>query len=71
MKVMRIKELREERGWRLEALAAALGVAPSVMLQYEMEVILPKSSDLPLLAGLLGCDYNDLYAVKPYRYDTA
>ena len=70
MKIMRIKELREERGWPQEALAAALGVAPSVLLQYETEVILPKSKDLPLLAGVLDCEYNDLFAVPPYDYHT-
>ena len=61
MQFMQIKELREERGWPPEALAAAMGVAPSILEQWEREVILPASRDLPRLAALLGCEIGALY----------
>lgn len=61
VKYMQIKELREELGWRPEDLSAAMGVAPSILEQWEREVILPSSRDLPRLAALLRCEIGALY----------
>lgn len=61
MQIMRIEELRTERGYPQEALAAYMGVALSVLEQWEREVTLPTSRQLPLLAALLGCEIGALY----------
>ena len=69
--VLRIKELREAAGLTQPQLAASMGVAQSNVVGWEKENYLPRVRQLPLLAGVLGCEYNALFAEKPYRYDTA
>lgn len=69
--ILRIKELREEAGLSQPQLADAMGVAQSAVSSWEAGTYLPRVRQLPLLAGVLGCDYNALFAEAPYRYSTA
>ena len=59
--IMRIQELREERGLTQTALGNVMGVAQNAVSQWENEVALPKTRQLPLLAQVLGCTINDLF----------
>lgn len=61
MKVMRIKELREEKGILQIQLADSMGVCQSRLSNWENEVALPKARDLPLLARVLGVTIDELF----------
>lgn len=69
--ILRIKELREAAGLSQPQLADAMGVAQSAVSSWEAGTYLPRVRQLPLLAGVLDCDYNELFAEQPYRYSTA
>ena len=69
--VLRIKELREAAGLSQVQLADSMGVAQSAVSSWETEVFLPRTRQLPLLAQVLGCEYNDLFAEPPTVYSTA
>lgn len=60
--VMRIKERREAAGLTQKQLAAAMGVMQSAISSWEKETYLPNVRQLPLLASVLGCTINDLFA---------
>lgn len=59
--VMRIRELRESRGLLQAQLAAGMGTTQSAISNWESEVALPKSRELPRLAKLLGCSIEELF----------
>ena len=59
--VMRIKELREGNGMTQKQLAAEMDVLPSAVWNWEVEVALPKTRDIPKLAAVLGCTIDDLF----------
>ena len=59
--VMRIKELREQNNLSQKQLAINMGVIPTVVSNWESEVALPKTRDLPRLAQVLGCTIGELY----------
>lgn len=59
--VMRIKELRERSGLLQGQLAAQMGTTQSAISNWECEVALPKSRELPRLAKLLGCGIEELF----------
>lgn len=67
--VMRIKVLREAAGISQGNLAAQMGVSQSVLSNWETEVALPKSRDLPRLANVLGVTIDELY--EPASAETA
>lgn len=69
--VMKIKDLREAAGLSQLQLAVSMGVAQSAVSSWEAETFLPRVRQLPLLAGVLGCEYNDLFAEPPCSYPTA
>ena len=69
--VLRIKELREAAGLSQVQLADSMGVAQSAVSSWETEVFLPRTRQLPLLAQVLECEYNDLFAETPTVYSTA
>lgn len=69
--IMQIKTLRESAGLSQPQLAAAMGVAQSAVSNWETETYLPRVRQLPLLAGVLGCEYNDLFVQRPYTYPSA
>lgn len=58
---MRIREIREGKGIKQSALADAMNVIPSVISNWENEVALPRTRDLPMLANALSCTIDDLY----------
>ena len=63
--VMRIQALREEANLTQAQLAVQMGTNQNTVSNWENEVSLPKSRDLPLLAKVLGCSINDLYVDAP------
>ena len=63
--VMRIKVLREAAGISQGSLATQMGVIQSVVCNWETEVALPKSRDLPRLANVLGVTIDELYEPMP------
>lgn len=66
--VMRIKELRRKAGLCQSDLASAMGVARNGVSQWETEVSLPRTRQLPQLAEVLGCTIDELFeddAAKP------
>ena len=60
--IMSIRTRREAAGLNQQALGDALGVSQGTVSEWEREVYLPKARDLPLLARVLGCSIDDLYA---------
>ncbi len=60
--IMTIRTRREAAGMNQQALGVAMGVSQGTVSEWEKEVYLPKARDLPLLARVLGCSIDDLYA---------
>lgn len=60
--IMRIKELRVAAGMTQGELAAGMGVNQNTISQWEHEVVLPRTRQLPELARLLGVNFNELFA---------
>ena len=58
--IMRIKELRLERGLDQTELGANMGVGQSTVSEWERETALPRTRQLPLLAQVLGCSIDAL-----------
>lgn len=63
--VMRIQTLREEVGLTQAQLAVRMGTNQNTVSNWENEVSLPKTRDLPLLAEVLGCSINNLFVDAP------
>lgn len=61
MPVMRIKELREAAGLTQGELAKTMNNLQSAVANWESEVALPRSRDLPQLAKALGVKIGDLF----------
>ena len=61
MPVMRIKELREAAGMTQGELAKAMNNLQSAVANWESEVALPRSRDLPQLARALGVEIGELF----------
>lgn len=59
--LMRIQTLREAQAMTQIQLAAQMGVNQNTVSQWENEVALPRTRDLPLLARVLRCTIDDLY----------
>lgn len=62
--VMRIKELREQNNLSQKQLAVNMGVIPTVVSNWESEVALPKTRDLPKLATVLNCPIDELFVER-------
>ncbi len=60
--VMRIRELREAADLTQKELAEEMSVQQNAVSNWEAEISLPKTKDLPLLARTLKCSISDLYA---------
>lgn len=60
-KVMRIKECREALDITQRELSARLSIIPSIVANWESEVALPRSRDLPALARALEVEISDLF----------
>lgn len=63
--VMRIKELRRNAGMSQLQLAAGMGVAQNCVSQWETEVALPRTRQLPDLARVLGVEISELFDEEP------
>lgn len=59
--IMRIRELRQDRGLDQVNFAAQMGVSQSTVSEWEREMYLPKARQLPLLARVLGCSIDELF----------
>lgn len=59
--IMRIQELREAAGITQVQLALRMGISQGTVSQWENEIVLPKSRDLPQLANVLQCSIDALY----------
>ena len=59
--IMRIQELRDVAGLTQVQVALRMGVSQNTVSQWENEVALPKSRDLPLLERVLQCEISDLF----------
>lgn len=64
--VMRISELRQKAGLSQQQLGDSMGVAQSAVSSWEKEIFLPRTRQLPLLAQVLDCTIDDLFA-QEYR----
>ncbi len=63
--IMRIRELRELAGMTQQQVADSMGVLQSAVSNWESEVALPRARQLPLLARVLGCSIDELFAQDP------
>ena len=59
--IMQIQKLREMAGLTQVQVALRMGVSQNTVSQWENEVALPKSRDLPQLARVLHCEIGELY----------
>lgn len=59
--VMRIKTLRKAARLTQTQLATKLGLSQNSLSQWETEVVLPRTRDLPQLAEVLGCTIDELF----------
>lgn len=59
--IMRIQELREDANLTQVQVALRMGVSQNTVSQWENEVALPRTRDLPLLANVLRCSIDALY----------
>ena len=66
--ILRLRELREGLHLSQGACAEALGVSQNVLSQWEHEVALPRTRQLPLIASVLQCQIGDLFAEEAGRY---
>lgn len=64
--VMRISELRQKAGLSQQQLGDSMGVAQSAVSSWEKEIFLPRTRQLPLLAQVLDCTIDELFA-QEYR----
>lgn len=60
--VMRIKTLRKAAGLTQTQLATKLGLSQNSLSQWETEVVLPRTRNIPQLAEVLGCTIDELFA---------
>lgn len=60
-RVLRIRELREGAGLAQQELAQKMSVLPSCVSNWESEVSLPRTRQLPQLAEVLGCSISELF----------
>lgn len=58
---MRIQELREGANLTQVQVALRMGVSQNTVSQWENEVALPRTRDLPQLANVLQCSIDALY----------
>lgn len=59
--VMLIRQKREHANLSQADLAIQMGVARSAVANWETEVALPRTRQLPDLARVLGCSIDDLF----------
>lgn len=59
--VMLIRQKRENANLSQADLAIQMGVARSAVANWETEVALPRTRQLPDLARVLGCSIDDLF----------
>ena len=63
--VMRICELRHQAGMKQRELAVSMEVSRTTVTQWESEVSLPRTRQLPDLARVLGCSIDELFVPEP------
>lgn len=63
--IMRIRELRSKSEMSQSNLASEMGVAQTTVSQWELEIALPRTRQLPDLARVLGCSIDELFVPEP------
>ena len=63
-KIMELEARRLEAGMSTEQVAAEMGVTRKTVCEWESELYLPKTRQLPQLAEVLGCGIGSLFARK-------
>lgn len=61
MPIMQIRKIREDLGMAQGLLASRMGVVPAAVANWESEVALPRTRELPRLARVLGCSISELF----------
>ena len=62
--VMQIKFLREQAQMSQQQLAEIMGTTQTGVSNWENEVSLPRTRELPKLAATLGCTISDLFRAE-------
>mgnify|MGYP003290528925 CR=1 FL=1 len=62
--MIRIREIRKEKGITQERLSKALNIRQSTVAMWENGTNMPRADKLPELAKTLGCDVSDLFETK-------
>lgn len=57
-----LKRLREKEGYSQAGLAQLTGVTQQAIARWESGEVLPRADKLPLLAKVLGCTIDELFA---------
>lgn len=59
--MLRLKELREQKGLSQMDLARAVDVTQQAVAKWEVGEAFPRADKLPQLTGILGCKIDDLF----------
>lgn len=59
--MLRLKELREQKGLSQMDLARAVDVTQQAVAKWEVGEAFPRADKLPQLTGILGCTIDDLF----------
>lgn len=59
--IMKIRELRRQAKMTQTELAAEMGVNQNAVSNWEVEIVLPRTRELPHLAKVLGCTIDELF----------
>ena len=62
---MKIRELRQARGLSQARVAEDVGVSKPAVCKWETGVSVPRTELLPMLARVLGCSIDELFAQDP------
>ncbi len=62
--MMNIKKLRTAKKMSQIEFGALCGVSQAVVSQWETEIALPRTRQLPYIANVLGCSINDLFELE-------
>lgn len=62
--MLRIKELRKQLEMTQVDLAIEMGVSQNTISNWESELILPRTRELPRLAEVLHCTISDLFKTE-------
>lgn len=59
--ILKIHDMRRKAGLSQKELASSCGVSQAIISQWEKEIALPRTRQLPQLAEVLGCTIDELF----------